>query len=840
LAAVQQNLVPNDAASCRYSRVVRRIDDNESSIRTRSSVVSAIFAGIVGPLILLLSAVGVEWRTALTAGLGIVVLMIAGASLLLLLGLERVASSSAGFFVIGGAVSWGLIAALSQLFGVVVSRNHAWIPGLLLCCIGLVSSRHRVSFVSALRRSPDSLDREIVPLWVAILAILGVSDWSFAALAIAIGGVHWVLSLTGLVGWCKRTGFVVLWALLIVFRISTQLLGWRVSPWAFSLGSLDNHIWVAGAWAYDQFGWTADPTTSGVESSYHFLGQAMAGAMARLTGIEVVASVGILLPVMLSAAAFFSMRTVFGAWTGVARYWTWLPVLVLLAAFSPLEPNSPFSMESFTHLVSVGFFCVLLAALAVSSLGQSRRVLAGLTLLVLLIGLAKVFTGAIAIGVMLVVSVTHYLRGDHLTAKSGLRHAGFAGALLMILYSFVYARTSSSTVFSMKLGFGTLDYRYGLVGGPSIHSVVSALLLMLLFWPFWFGANWVFRRFHERAVMDGYRATSMGFLLAAVGLAGLSLLLDFPPAGYAERYFSSVGIILALTAGLACAADDIGKGVGTRLSRFTQRSLLIPVVVIVGIASSTLLWVQRLQGWPSSRRFVLYYLVPSVPFLLIALGVAIASQLRSRAGHRSQLKSPLAAVVFFALAIHGASTNVGYALRGPLNTFAGYAAGRVSGADLVAEVKESGDRTATYRGLLDFVKKLVPASAIIASNANTELQLLIASDSQRQLWWSSYIEDLARIDKVLTSHLRWRGDVIHDFAARPSVLGAREMRSCGVTHFVLDTAGKNETSSVQLPQGVNRVFEDDRYVILELDIAPVPETVPEKQWLRWCTSKPSV
>ena len=213
---------------------MREIDDNESSIRSRSSVVSEVLAGFVGPLVLLLNAVGVEWRTALAAGLGIVVLMIAGASLLLLLGLERVASSSAGFFVIGGAVSWGLIAALSQLFGVVVSRNHAWIPGLLVCCIGLVSSRHRVSFVSALRRSPDSLDREIVPLWVAILAILGVSDWSFAALAIAIAGVHWVLSLTGLVGWYKRTSFVVIWVFLILFRISTQLLGWRVLPWAFT------------------------------------------------------------------------------------------------------------------------------------------------------------------------------------------------------------------------------------------------------------------------------------------------------------------------------------------------------------------------------------------------------------------------------------------------------------------------------------------------------------------------------------------------------------------------------------------------------------------------------
>jgi hypothetical protein len=818
---------------------MRRVHNEDAAVHRRSSGLHAVIVEFVGPLVVLLGAVGIEWKRALLSGLAVVAIMTIGASLLVALQIENVSSSPVGILVIGGTVALAIIAGLTQAMRGLMPYGLASLSAFLVASSGLLSSSHRSSLVAILCRDTERPKSRPQVLWIAVLSILGVSDWSFAALAFLIACATWLLTLKRDSIDSRHRDTIALWVCFISFWLLSNRLGWRESPWAFALGSLDNHIWVAGSWAINRFGWFTDPTTSGIEIPYHFLGQAIAGQFSQVVGLDDVASVGILVPSLIIATVFFSFRTVLGVWSADEN--PWLALLAILAVFSPLEPNSPLSTESFTHLVSVGYLSVLLTLLCHdASRTPKRRRTYALVVLVVIIGSAKVFTGMVAVGIVFAVAGSVYFLGSRSDALALALKAFLSLASLVVFYYFIYATKSTSAMWSIRFGFGSLEKRFGLVGGVFVGPIVSALLLVALFWPFWFGLYWIVREsisvYRNRSRQEN--GESVGFLIAAVGLNAASLLLDFPPAGYPERYFSSVGLILAMLAGLSFATRDLRESARHHAKISAKWKYLVAIFMMLGIWSTSDLWAQRLQGWPSSRRFLMVYASPILLVSAILLAIAWGSRVSERRYRAHPLYSmkALTACFFLAFAIFGAGVNVGYAIRGPLITLHGVINGSVSGTDFVAELKESGDRRRQFESMLRGVSAVTPASAILASNAGTEAQLFIVSEAQRRLWWSSYLGDIPRADSRLTEHLRWRQEMIREFAAKPSEVTAIAMRSCGVTHFLLEVGSSRSSSSIRFDQGFVREYAFDEYLLLELLVEPDPSSLPKESWKQWCAA----
>ena len=684
-----------------------------------------------------------------------------------------------------------------------------------------------------------------ISLWVAVLILLGVSSFRYAILGFGVlvlgAGVRGVTRSTRIAPHNAAAIAVIVPLLAITFAqlINSDL---RYSPWSFVLGSMDSHFWIAQSWMTVTYGWNLDPTNAGVDFPYHLLAQAISGELSIVTGLIPAATVSVLVPVLAIGGAFSALVALLRRYVPES-YVAICVAAAVLSSFSPLEPNNAWLTESFTHLVSMAFLAVLVlyveAYLSERATRQWRGV-SFVSFLVAIAALTKVFTGVIALLFLVVFALTLFLVQQAQLARR-LAFALFASVFALgVVTTVTYADAGSSTVYQFRLGFLSLDYRWGLVGGPESGETVEVLLLVLLFLPFLLALSQFAAWFVIRGRVNIGGSLARALVTTAVMLCAAAVLTDWPPAGYAERYFSATALPM-LVIGMSIRFGYI-QSANRPMQRSVPHVVLASMIVGPGVAlaAALLLWSERLQGWPSVDRFVLLYALPiAAGFIALVCAVFVSPDL-FRVGSLRIFGERLAVAWTLIIAIVSIGATAGYAVRGLGNTAIGVVAQRVDFSDFVTELTESRDPTEPYSEILHAIESLTNSSAIIASNMNTDAQLMIASAAKRRLWWSSYLGGLERTSSELTDHIRWRGSLITEFGAKPSLAAARMLASCGVTHFVADMGELLKPVDFVF-KGVSTLsYSNNDAVIVAFVNQHRDGIMPAKQMTRRCTANPSI
>lgn len=717
------------------------------------------------------------------------------------------------------------------------------LPALLLVRFVFVS-RHRTCFRSISAHTTKSTYWVRISFWVAIFVLLGVSSFRFAILGFGVlilgaclGGV---LRATRIAPHNAAATAVVVPLILVALAqlLSPDL---RYSPWSYVLGSMDSHFWIAQSWVTVSDGWNLDPTIAGVDFPYHLLAQAIAGEMSIVSGLIPAAAVSVLVPTLSIAGTFSALAALLRRHVAES-YVAVCVAAAVLASFSPLEPNNAWSTESFTHLVSMAFLSVTLLYVQVYLSERAIRQREGvgfIAFLVAVTALTKVFTGAIALLVLGVLALTLVFVQQIQLA----RRLAFALVMIVVALGVVstvtYADAGSSTVYQLRLGFLSLDYRWGLVGGPDSGELVQVFMLVLLFLPFLLALSHVITLFAVREKLDSDGGLAKSLIVSAVMLSIAAVITDWPPAGYAERYFSATALPL-LVVGMSI---HLGTVLSAGPPPHESKLCIVRASLILGsgvsLVATVMLWSERLQGWPSASRFVVLYTLPIAVGVVAVVCAAVVWFRFFWVGSLRIFGERVAAAWTLIIAVVSMGATAGYAIRGPGNTAVGVVAQRVEFGDFVTELKESRDPTEPYREMLQAIESSTNLSAIIASSMTTDAQLMIASVAKRRLWWSSYIGGLERTSSSLTNHIRWRGLLVSEFGATPSASAAALLASCGATHFVAEIGESGVANDFVFPGVSTLSYSNNDVVIVAFVDQRRDGIVPTKQLTRLCASNPS-
>jgi len=560
-------------------------------------------------------------------------------------------------------------------------------------------------------------------------------------------------------------------------------LRWRESAtWAFVLPSPDFHNWVSAAWSVDRSNWTSDAYIFGVSVPYHFLGQAMGGHLSRFSDLTAVTSVAIVVPTVIVISAFVALRT----WLAETAGPTLSSIgasLILLFGLTPLEPISSLFPESFTQLASVGFLILGLAVVRRRALDPNSRLRIALALIGLLITASKVFTGFMFLGVIAVLALAFGLNRNFAKARLlGLDLAVCSVVVLASSYLF-YTRASGGTVIRFSFGFGDLDYRWGIIGGPFPGKPIALLVMIASMAPIFYSLIRACLNPPDSKVSLERNVVDRGLAIAGAALIVLSFVVSFPPVGFAERYFLSTGIVLLLISGSSRSLEQVNSVLEKRcaVKFLTTAAIFCALVSLVTVAK---LWAFVNWQWPSKRSALTWQLAPFGAVATSAVFMITRIRTQTSTGVKALVNTLLSLLVVLSLA-SGAAIAASYGARGSLKTLVGVVDGRVSLVDFVAELRGNPDRSLRYSSVLEDIEKGTPDGAVIASNFDLEVQLFIGSTTQRQLWWTPYLE-APRRNPRLTEHLQWRESVVEEFVAGASSSAILKMFSCGVTHLALD------------------------------------------------------
>lgn len=798
------------------------------------------FLGFVGPLVLLLLTVGVSVTSSLAGGLLVLFLGILGRRMLELMGLVDLAVTQIGKFVVGATVALAATTLCGLVLRPVLGQTFAWLVlPLLVFAIARKRTRNQPLTPPEDQDTP-AIVAQVNFAWLSVHLVLGVSSPFF----VALGLLH--LLIWQSIGVGRRRLGIPYWVQWFPIWIShllslwiSESLGWRSrSAWAFSLPSWDIHNWVAGAWSVTRFGWTADPFTYGVDNSYHFLGQAMAGLISSVSGLPEVSTVTVLVQSLLVATTFFAIRALFdrGIDKSLANF---VSAVILLSGFSPLEPITVMYAESFTHLASVAFLGLGILALKNRFFERSRSSRVTIMSLVVFAGLAKSFTGSIFLGLLLMCVVVCLIRGDYLVAKRIFWD--FVAAILIygILALFIFVLPANSSVFRLVIGFGELSYRWGFVGGPSVSSPVAIFYMFITVIPLIFCVHHALMSPDATSSSPISKTMQQSLAVSSIGLMVLGFLVAFPPAGYAERYFFSTALMLGLVAGLPSAVSGSWHSYWGSEARRGLRaifSLSLVVVIVAGVTVTARLWWMRYWFWPTDMSFEKWYPIPMAVSVLVALVFLTARTVvgEDAIGRRGSLTLLVALFVLLS-STSQAAANVAYGARGPLKTFVAVLNGDVTWGEFGTEIKESSDRSGQFRTLIENVRQVTPSDGVIASNFDVEAQMYMASAAERRMWWPAYAATVERRDSRLTSHIRWRGLIIKRFADAPFGELVSQMRACGVTHYVVDLAQTTRNpEDYEFPDLSRLVYVDQATAIVELAGPILDSAIPDPEWLKWC------
>lgn len=802
--------------------------------------VNSVILGFVLPVGLLLAAAGLGPLNyvRLLASLSLVGAF--GLVLLVMLHLERIATSTLGALTLAGFLGLGVMALVGQLLGAISDRRFAWMICLLLVIAVVAVPTYRARLGGAWASWGRAAASELTALWFTILCLLGISARVFSIAAVALVIIHVLVRiLSNYLNSYLLTYLPMNFTTLGVLVASIQF-GWQdQAAWAFALTSADVHIFVNGAWAVDLNGWGTDPLTYGVNAPYHFLAQAMAGLLARIAGISSALSVILVIPVLLASACYAALRSAFVRFNAHALA-AWLPCLVLLVGFSVLEPNTALSSESFTHQVSVGFLVILLPILQLRVVGGSFHHRIALVAVAAMALSSKIFTGATVASVIAGVVLVAIVRGNRRTTVRILGDGLGVTMVVGLLSILTYVPNSSAQLFRMELGFRTLDHYWELVGSRYPGATLAAAFLAIAALPILIALACFIAFRDKSSVEHPKQLVSFGILIGSAGTLVLGLVTFFPPAGYAERYFISNALLLVMFVGLqSVASEDLIQNAGSE--RWGPIfSTGIALVVLSSLFATARLWADRYQSNPSRLSFAVGFLTPYVVIAAISLLWTLRGRGRTagvRSSRSAVLRAGLASVMVL-LSIASSAGTLGYGMRGSLKSLVGVINGSVSIDDFGRELKESTDTSRPYVAITSAVKAATSQRAVLATNYEMTGQLFLSSASERQLWWSSYTGNAERRDADLTEHLIWRRQVMERFGIELSTELAQAMRSCGVTHYVLyrDRPINLET---MLPLSEVRVlFQDNTAAILELGNASTADRLPNPRWAKWCGNQP--
>lgn len=799
-------------------------------------MLNAAWWGFLGPLVFLLNATSVSLISALRLALFLVVFSVAGLSVTHCFGLNRVRGSVIGQLSIALSLSLALVTLGSQLLGLIGRSELNWFFALVLLCLPMTRSTTRGEIRRRLNERFLVAKYELSALWFLIFGVLTTSSYVFVVGALLILVSHLILQFI----FSERNrispiDFVPIWISVLGIYLASIWLGWRYqSPWAFSLRSLDNAQWVSMAWSIDSFGWMTDATTAGFPMSYHFLAQAQSGLIARISDTSLIATLSITTPIVAAASGFAALTSFFIQRVG-ARSATLMPPIVLLVCLGPLEPNSPMSTEHLTYLVSIAYFGIAILALTSRlSLGSRHR-------LILLVAIAAIITTTKLNTAVLLPGVALSLALGCLALRRFdlARHFTFETTVLtgtvMATTWFFYIRQAAPSSLRVVIGFNSLEYRFGMIGGPYLGSLTSIFLLLLFLLPVF---ACLYQLFYLMKLPDSEvrcEPTLYGLSIAAVGLSIGAFFFTITPVGKPEIYFSTTGLVLAVLVLIPFARSHYLQS-STHLS--LERALVtvsVAMTVIISIFSTAWLWYQRFQGWPSRGEFLIASLLPSATIgCCVAAFVIFRHTISSASCHAASitLRSGLSILILLWVS-SSVSTNFAYGVRGPLNTLMGVANQRVPPADFINELRESPDQSRSYQSLFGILHQHTPDSAVIVSNLDLTGRLMISSEGHRRIWWQEITG--AFVEGAGTAHLVWRRNVSQRFFVMPTSEDIRSMTRCGVTHVVIARDQTPLPLDNFMVQGLTLLrYSDDDYSLIEFIGSASDADIPDAAWLKWC------
>lgn len=795
--------------------------------------------GLLGPLIVLLNATGVTVFSALRVALLLVVFSVAGLSVTHYFGLNRVPGSVIGQLSLALSLSLALVALSTQLLRAFHWSQIDWI--LLLAALGLpfLFSNIRGQIRTHLHGRPLLADHEVSTLWFVIFGVLTTSSFVFVTGAVLIVVTHLTLHF----GYFKRyrhnvTQLLPVWIAVSGLYLVSSLLGWRSqSPWAFGLRSLDNAQWVAMAWSVDTYGWTTDPSAAGFQMSYHFLAQAQVGLLSRLAEISVVATTGITLPFISALASFAALKAVSIGYLG-SRVATFVPPAVLLCCLSPLEANSPLSTEHFTYLVSIPYFCVALLVLIAEFPSESPRRSIALVAIAVVTTATKINTAVLLPGLALSMALSAALLRRTVLAKRFFLEMVMILVTVMIATWWFYLRQAPPSSHRVALGFDSLEYRFGMVGGPYLGSLVSGLLLLLFAFPIYASLLHLFDNRKATDVSPRELLTLNGLAISAIGLLVGSFFFTITPTGKPEIYLATTGFIVGLLVAFHLVAQNHNGMNSATLREGPFLAVAMSLAIVVAFSSTAWLWSERTRSWPSRSEFLAGFLLPYA-----TMGCAVAAFLLVRhlstprkSDRRSvQWRSGLSILVVL-WATTSVATNFAYGIRGPLISLVGVVERRVEPSDFLRELRESADLSTQYQRLLGTVSEQTRTSSIIVSNTDSIGRLMIAAEGQRRMWWTSFtaLANQGLAGEAL-DHLTWRQETTERFFATPNAIDLQSMSRCGVTHAVVVKNQSSVTPDDFIIPGLSLLrFSDDQYLVLEFIKSASDSDIPDSRWLKWC------
>ena len=461
-----------------------------------------------------------------------------------------------------------------------------------------------------------------------------------------------------------------------------------------------------------------------------------------------------------------------------------------------------------------------------------------LALLTMVVTASKLNAAVLLPGVVLSTAVVAVTR-----KRFGLARRLIFGAILLwiavlMLTEMLYLRQAPPSSIRVVLGFESMEYRFGMIGGPYLGSSTSSLLLVLYSLPAILCLVLLIDRRGNSVFGIRSNLEVSGLAVSSVGLFFGAFFLQIPPVGKPEIYLSSTGLMLAVLALLTFAGVNYSQ---LNSGRFLEKTVLaasIALTAFVSIASAAWIWSERFHNWPSTKRFLMAYASPYLTVILCIAAYLVHQKLNNQ-DHRplsSQSLRCATSMLIFLLVAASVGTNLTYGVRGPLSALVDVVDSRASLNEFIEEVSKSTDQSLEYQPLIDIVERETPTSAVIISNTDLVGRLMIASEARRRMWWIEFTA-LANqgIEGAAISHLAWRKSLVAAFFADPREPQIRGMLRCGVTHAVIERAKISFPSDRFLLPGFTTLrYSDETHLIVEFNGPSADSDIPDVSWLKWC------
>lgn len=544
------------------------------------------------------------------------------------------------------------------------------------------------------------------------------------------------------------------WLISIVFALNFAA-AFAARMW---LAREESRVWLT----YDQnfraslasglmrWGWTDWNAAAGQPVRYHWLSEATAGLLSRLTGVDEFDAVARLLPILGIIAALLAAAALL-IHVGVGHTAAWC------ASGLTIGLNQPFSVYSIGTLwgMSLGFGFIYWLALLHQQPHRDRlktRHVAGLTLMCVAVLMSQ---STVGIAVACAAACSLML----MTIRRRVSVVAVLYVLLSLIVSFQVAsstllRSEQDTYYSVQR-VGPLEH--GIIGlpesfkaafSPWIEPVSQSLLVPMFIASIGVGGLFL---------GSGGRRTAL-MLVSSFVAGGLAVLNTVRIGGHEERVVRE-GIALAMLFGL-------GGCFGT-LRAATKRSVrfcLVGILVVVGVASG--IW------WQTQRSSAIYLFV----HLLIISLVLAAALLRSRGERWISLTAATAALTAgLVLGASHESVRRSYSL---------------STRTVFSLAEVNGDREIDE--CLTWIRRNTPAETIVASNmwriprGEDQKYFLVSQKTKRRVVIDGpdYVTNVGAFRK--RDDLEALKNVVDDFVRTPTVGRLYELRRTEAEYLIVD------------------------------------------------------